>query len=80
MYSIYRLVFRVGFTLNLPLFRSVILRDVTGTYFHATLRSRYIRCVKPNPDKEKDRLDAFEVLRQLQYSGMMETIRIRRQV
>lgn len=44
------------------------------------LPSRYIRCVKPNPDKERDRLDALEVLRQLQYSGMMETIRIRRQV
>ena len=41
---------------------------------------RYIRCVKPNPDKQSGRFDGEDVLLQLQYSGTMETIRIRQQV
>lgn len=42
--------------------------------------ARYIRCVKPNPDKQSSRFDGEDVLLQLQYSGTMETIRIRQQV
>ncbi|CAM9605241.1 unnamed protein product, partial [Hapterophycus canaliculatus] len=41
--------------------------------------NRYIRCVKPNPDKQSGRFDGEDVLLQLQYSGTMETIRIRQQ-
>ncbi|CAM9972365.1 unnamed protein product, partial [Laminaria digitata] len=41
---------------------------------------RYIRCVKPNPEKKSGRFDGEDVLLQLQYSGTMETIRIRQQV
>ena len=39
----------------------------------------FIRCVKPNSKKKANTLDSGEVLRQLRYAGMMETIRIRRQ-
>jgi len=37
----------------------------------------YIRCVKPNLKKQASFFDSGEVLRQLRYAGMMETIRIR---
>ncbi|GMH49894.1 hypothetical protein TrRE_jg10852, partial [Triparma retinervis] len=37
----------------------------------------YIRCIKPNLLKRPNALDSGEVLRQLRYAGMMETIRIR---
>ncbi len=37
----------------------------------------FIRCIKPNSKKEANSLDSGEVLRQLRYAGMMETIRIR---
>ncbi|GMH49336.1 hypothetical protein TrVE_jg1382, partial [Triparma verrucosa] len=37
----------------------------------------YVRCVKPNLLKRPNALDSGEVLRQLRYAGMMETIRIR---
>ena len=36
--------------------------------------------MKPNPDKQSGRFDGEDVLLQLQYSGTMETIRIRQQV
>ncbi|CAB1106500.1 unnamed protein product [Ectocarpus sp. CCAP 1310/34] len=45
----------------------------------AITHPRYIRCVKPNPDKQSGRFDGEDVLLQLQYSGTMETIRIRQQ-
>ncbi|GMH90188.1 hypothetical protein TL16_g11690, partial [Triparma laevis f. inornata] len=37
----------------------------------------YVRCIKPNLLKRPNALDSGEVLRQLRYAGMMETIRIR---
>lgn len=37
------------------------------------------RCIKPNLDKSSDSFNSGEVLRQLRYAGMMETIRIRRE-
>lgn len=36
--------------------------------------------MKPNPEKKSGRFDGEDVLLQLQYSGTMETIRIRQQV
>ena len=39
----------------------------------------YVRCVKPNHFKRPDDLEVGEVLRQLRYAGMMETVRIRQQ-
>ena len=41
--------------------------------------SHYVRCIKPNTSKAYSVFESGEVLRQLRYSGMMETIRIRRE-
>jgi myosin heavy subunit len=39
----------------------------------------YVRCIKPNTMKAANAFESGEVLRQLRYAGMMETIRIRRE-
>jgi myosin heavy subunit len=39
----------------------------------------YVRCIKPNTTKAPNVFHSGEVLRQLRYAGMMETIRIRRE-
>ena len=38
----------------------------------------FVRCLKPNIEKVKDKFLPQTVLNQLKYSGMMETVRIRR--
>ncbi|XP_035382790.1 unconventional myosin-X [Electrophorus electricus] len=38
----------------------------------------FVRCIKPNMDKTPDRFDPDVVLNQLCYSGMLETVKIRR--
>ena len=38
----------------------------------------FVRCIKPNGEKVKDKFVPQMVLNQLKYSGMMETVRIRR--
>ncbi|XP_071774448.1 unconventional myosin-X isoform X2 [Centroberyx gerrardi] len=38
----------------------------------------FVRCIKPNMDKNANRFDPDVVLNQLRYSGMLETVKIRR--
>ena len=38
----------------------------------------FVRCIKPNMEKVANNFNATVVLNQLRYSGMMETVRIRR--
>ncbi|KAL7865165.1 hypothetical protein SRHO_G00104120 [Serrasalmus rhombeus] len=38
----------------------------------------FVRCIKPNMDKHADKFDPEVVLNQLRYSGMLETVKIRR--
>lgn len=38
----------------------------------------FVRCLKPNMEKVKDVFNTQTILNQLRYSGMMETVRIRR--
>ena len=69
--------------------RSTIRGVSVGSQFRTSLQSlvsdlektqpHYIRCIKPNLRKEANSFEAGEVLRQLRYAGMMETIRIRRE-
>lgn len=69
--------------------RSAIRGVSIGSQFKSSLQSlvsdldktqpHYIRCVKPNLSKQANALESGEVLRQLRYAGMMETIRIRRE-
>jgi len=78
-----------GNTTTTTAVRSSIRGVSVGSQFRASLQTlmndleqtqpHYIRCIKPNGTKRPNSLNSGEVLRQLQYSGMMEAIRIRRE-
>lgn len=42
------------------------------------IKISFVRCVKPNPTKTAGSFDKGMVLTQLKYSGMLETVRIRK--
>ena len=44
-----------------------------------TTQTHFVRCIKPNIYKRPGKFNAKEVLQQLKYSGMLETVRIRQQ-
>ena len=52
------------------------LNDLISTL--AACNPFFVRCVKPNPQKVAGKIDRSLVLAQLRYSGMLETIRVRR--
>ena len=74
---------------NTPARRSAIRGVSVASQFRTSLQMlvmdlectqpHYVRCIKPNNNKAYSVFDSGEVLRQLRYSGMMETIRIRRE-
>ena len=43
-----------------------------------TANPHFVRCVKPNMEKKPDTFNQLVVMNQLKYSGMMETVKIRR--
>ena len=45
----------------------------------ATTSPAFVRCIKPNPAQAPNEFYANEIMRQLRYSGMMETVRIRQE-
>lgn len=52
------------------------LNDLIGTLL--SCNPYFVRCVKPNPKKVPNEVDLEMVTSQLKYSGMLETIRVRR--
>jgi myosin heavy subunit len=56
---------------------TISLRHLCDTLDSTT--PHYVRCIKPNSAKLPDKLNVKDVLLQLKYSGMIETIRIRQE-
>ncbi|XP_059607576.1 myosin-IIIb-like isoform X2 [Phlebotomus argentipes] len=62
-------------------------QQTVSTYFRYSLMDllqkmvagspQFVRCIKPNDAKESRRFEAPKVLKQLRYTGVLETIRIR---
>ncbi|XP_055705542.1 myosin-IIIb-like isoform X4 [Phlebotomus papatasi] len=62
-------------------------QQTVSTYFRYSLMDllqkmvagspQFVRCIKPNDAKESKRFEAPKVLKQLRYTGVLETIRIR---
>ncbi|GAB0099464.1 Neither inactivation nor afterpotential protein C [Sergentomyia squamirostris] len=62
-------------------------QQTVSTYFRYSLMDllqkmvagspQFVRCIKPNDVKESKRFEAPKVLKQLRYTGVLETIRIR---
>uniref|UniRef100_G1KEG2 Myosin VIIB n=1 Tax=Anolis carolinensis TaxID=28377 RepID=G1KEG2_ANOCA len=83
-----RQIFQVDTTMNLMPFDTTKRLSTLGGQFKQSLEQLmkilgscqpyFIRCLKPNDHKKPMQFDRELCIRQLRYSGMMETIRIRK--